>query len=163
MDLKLTARCACITGQRSEKMVQIIDHLRAGAARRYEIDEIIGQSPSGCRKYLFDLVENQIIAQHPDHARGRASEHLFELSKDAARVAEFIRLITLPGIDGKPRRCGPLAQRIDESRKFHLLQDDEAFKVKIAPLKPPGQFRLLAQFFGLIQPEGLVPAEGLLS
>lgn len=149
MTIELTPRCERITGERAVKMGILIKALQLQPLMRYQIDSLLGLSPSGCRKYVGDLRENQIIVLVPTGEKVMSSEQTFCINPDAARVAEFMKLIFLPGLDGQPRRRGRLMQKaLTPDRQIHVLQDDEPVKVRLAR-KIPAHFDLLAQFFGM--------------
>lgn len=112
-------------------------------------------SSSGARKYIKDMTQNGIIA--PDGfvlgKTGRCiTRPLYALTKDEDLLEWFLVAIRAPAADGFPRCRGQKAVS-----SMHVMRDDEVFKVKRAPVKPPKQFDLVLYLFGM------APAEGLLS
>lgn len=155
--MKLTRRCARITHERATKLLAIINQLRVGIVRRDEMEALICLSPSGTTKYVEDLLDHQIMCRVKDSGNMNNVVREYRLSDDDARVAEFVRLITLPGLDGLPRHRGRNISPEDGTRKVHIAKDDEPIKVKLGAKQAPKQIDLVLYLFGM------VPAEGLLS
>lgn len=122
---------------RIAQIKKLIDGLRAREMMRDEISNLLGNSPSGTRKYLRDLRDLGIV-QIARYAEGTANflgGAVFGLVDDEARIADFIESIErtqeLPVHTG-PSRSGLDKAQPDPTRHFHILQDDVAFQVRIS-------------------------------
>jgi len=147
--MKLTRRCARITIERATKLQTIINHMRKGPLTICEIQDIVGIGQSGTHKYIDDLCENRIAIKTKYTGSKPRIYVQYRLIDDPARVEEFLRLITLPGVDGQPRRRGSNVSTEDCARKVHITKDDEPIKIKLGAKKPPKQFDLLLYLFGM--------------
>lgn len=147
--MKLTRRCARITHERATLLQKIIDALRVREMTREEIRVLLDMSESGCTKYIEDLNDNKIALKVKYRGSIPRIYCQYRLTSDEPRVAEFIRLITLPGLDGLPRHRGRNISPDDGMRKVHITTDDEPVKVKLGSKKPPKQFDPLLYLFGM--------------
>src|SRR6476646_2457001 len=128
--MKLTRRCARITHERATLLCSPIDQLREREMTREEIKAFLGMTSSGAEKYIEDLHDNRISVKVKYTGTIPRVYCQYKLTDDAARVAEFVRLITLPGLDGLPRHRGRNISAEDGMRKVHISKDDEPIKVK---------------------------------
>lgn len=155
MKLKLTARCARITHERAVRLVAMIEQLRKGQMMRPEIESLVALSPGGLQKYMEDLIDNKIMLRVRYEGETVSTPRLYRITEDSERVAEFMRQITAPGLDGLPRHRGRNISPEDTNRRVHIAKDDEPIKVKLSNGRPPKQTDLLLHLFGLV-PQGVV-------
>lgn len=148
--MKLTRRCAHITHERATQLCAIIDQLRVRAMTREEIRGFLQMSDSAMNKYVEDLNDNKIAVKVKYTGSKPRMYCEYRLTDDVELVDEFVRLITLPGLDGMPRHRGRNVSADDGQRKVHISRDDEPVKVKLGAAKPPKQFDLVLYLFGMV-------------
>lgn len=109
----------------------IIEYLRTDHADKNEIAILLGCGESCARAY-FKLLESSGIVKR--FSRGQYEAQRYYLIDDAARIEKFFTAVALKKPTPAPRlRRTALDKAMrDETRHFHLLQDDTHFAVKIA-------------------------------
>jgi hypothetical protein len=151
-----TAKPRGHTQVRIAKIKQLIAALSLHEMRRDEIETLLEFSPSGSRKYVVDLGNAHIIelARFEDVKPGRMGHPVYRLTADADLAREFLADLDLSTIVPRrkplPRKqsdvmlCGP-------SRRFHLMQDDTHFAVRVSGLAvSPDPGALPREFFASV-------------
>jgi len=117
-------RCTAATRRRTENLLKMVERLKLGELRREEMQDLFHFSESGIRKYILDLkaaevmlvlrVEEKPYRQVRDHSQGI---EVYGITKDAAKVAAFIKLLGA-GLLPKDKRIEKPAKGDAPNRTF---------------------------------------------
>jgi hypothetical protein len=159
--MKELNRCTSATRKRADNMKSLIENLRAvGRMGRDDFGLFLGMSPSGGRKYLRELAEDEmihIVGFEEIMKNGQPGAPTFALNKDVALVdAYLLKLETAPqNLTERRARVdhtstGPRMQKVqaEDGRQVHMLRDDVEHKPRSARFKIPAHEPVLAAFFG---------------
>lgn len=149
------------TRSRIEHMKSIIANLRAvGKMQRDDFAVFLGFSPAGGRKYLQDLIADnviQIVEFEPIRPHAKEGIPIYGLNKDTALVDAFLVTLELMPKNLSQRRAmvdhsgpGPRMQKVqaEEGRHVHMLRDDVDHKPRSVKFRIPSPCPVLAAFFG---------------
>lgn len=140
MTYKLMGEVKSITPERALRMISLIDGLKQGTMSMREVGDCTGLGLSGSRKYMRNLVDNEIVI-----CEGYNHGLRYSLTDDTNRVKWFVLAIMAPRKDGLPKARG----RKFEEEGVHVMGDDEVFRIKRATWKLPAHEPVLAAFYGL--------------
>ena len=159
--MKELNRCTSATRKRADNMKALIENLRAvGTMGRDEFGLFLGFSPSGGRKYLRELTEDEmihIVGFEEVMKNGQPGAPTYALNKDAAVVdAYLLKLEKMPQNLTERRAqvdhtsAGPRMQKVqaEDGRQVHMLRDDVEHKPRSARFKIPAPDPVLAHFYG---------------
>lgn len=163
MKNKPRERCTSATRKRVDNVKAIIEKLReVGRMGRDEFNLFLGMSPSGGRKYLRDLVDDEVIhifafeAPAPGKNEGPP---IYRLNLDDDFVTAYmLKLEALPR-NLTQRRAqvdhtsnGPRMQKVqaEDGRQVHMLRDDVEHKPRSVRFRIPAPDPVLAAFFGFV-------------
>ena len=152
MAYKLPKKLQGTTPERAKHFTTIIDAVSKDKLSIIEISECIGMTKSGGRKYIRDLREEGII-QEVGYASGKIgnlllARPLYAVNPDSEYVKRFLDAINAPAKDGLPRRRGQ-HKEFDASATLHVMNDDEIYRIKRAPVKIPAHTDLMKALFGM--------------
>lgn len=115
------------TKQRVANIRRLIAALGEREMKRGEIYEFLHLSPSGGRKYLFDLKQAIEIARTIPGAIGRPGHPVYRLASPEA-VKQFLDTLDANAV---PYRAKDKRGQTPVGRRFHIMQDDVGFAVKV--------------------------------
>jgi hypothetical protein len=134
------------TVRRTANLRRLVGELQRRTLSRDDIAEELGQSGSGVRGYVRDLLPLVEVIEG-----GRTVQRRYRLTADAQCVAAF-----LAGLDEAPQQRGArqkasraqlaVAQR-DPGRHLHLMEDDVDFAIRVSRL-PVMRDPMVAALFG---------------
>jgi hypothetical protein len=147
-------RQTAATARRAKTLRALIARLREGEMHDWEIQEFLGFSPSGSRKYIAELnrAEAIIVLRRVPKANSLLGSPVYGIALEEEKIQNFLDLLELPG------GAAPIARHVaprhaavasGPSRNFHILADDGSAGVRVPSLKVPEHTELLATFFGL--------------
>ncbi|MES3022717.1 MAG: ArsR family transcriptional regulator [Pseudomonadota bacterium] len=144
-------RCTAATMRRAENMRKIIGRLRLGETMGYEINELLGFSPSGARKYMADLsrAEAMIVTRFIECQSKKEGIPVYVLNPDEDKVKAFIDTLHVMGVRPKPGQKREQTIDAGPGRHIHVMADDIEHHVRVPRLVIPRHTELLAFFFGL--------------
>lgn len=109
---------------------RLVDELRKGDMLRGDIANLLGVTPPTVRKYVNKL--GNLVEARFDPL---AEETSYRLTGEVARVDAF-----LLSLDRTKPRAAPLSHlqkaMACPSRHFHIMQDDEAYPVRVSRAEP---------------------------
>lgn len=159
---KKNMRSTSATRKRIENIKALIWNLRfIGQMGRDEFAEYLSQSPSGGRKYLQELVKDEVVyisSREPVAPGQKEGVPIYRLNVDEAFIdAYLLKLDALPtnlterrtlvDYTGKSRLQKVQAE---DGRQVHMLVDDVEHKPRTARFKIPEHEPVLAHFFGMV-------------
>jgi hypothetical protein len=161
--MKEIVRSTVATRARIVKFKQLVHGLRAaGTMRLCEVADLLCFSESGARKYITELVADEIVLVagfDPAPPKTRIGKTIYKLSDSVSIVDAFLERLDIAPQNLTQRRAladhsaEPRMQKVlsEDGRHIHMLRDDVKHNPRTSPFKIPAPDPLLAQFFGLGQ------------
>jgi hypothetical protein len=159
--MKELIRCTTATARRVANMKLVIDTLRErGTMHREDVSFLLGFSPSGARKYVRELIADDVLViDHflPPLTKSTTATPVYALNTPIVVAAFLERLETMPQTVAQQRAqvdhtsTGPRMQKVqaEDGRQVHMLRDDVEHKPRSARFKIPAHEPLMAAFFGM--------------
>lgn len=136
------------TATRIERIRTLIVTLQARHLMPDEIGEILELGPSGVRKYVKDLGDKLAVARYVDPSPRSVGQPLYRLAMTPEATTEYLASLAAAPVARARASISALgvAQR-DPSRRFHILEDDTHYSVRVSRT-PAARDPLVAAFFG---------------
>lgn len=159
--MKEHTRCTVATRARVLKIKQLVHGLRAaGVMRLCDIADMLGFSASGARKYVTELVADEIVqiaGFEPPPPKTRMGKTIYKLNDSMAIVDAYLDRLDVAPVNLNQRRAlidhsaEPRMQKVqaEDGRSIHMLRDDVKHNPRPSPFKIPEHEPLMAAFFGL--------------
>jgi hypothetical protein len=114
------------TAERLERMRTLITALQVSDLSREEIGSLLCVSPSGVRKYLADLAAKVRIV-------GDIGNQVCRLTLTANEAQAYLESLAVktPARPAQRPRSEVGIAMLDSMRRFHIMQDDEHYTVRV--------------------------------
>jgi len=143
------------TIQRMERLRTLVAELLLRDLPADELAWVLKLSPSGARKYVGDLTAAGVIALAvPVDGAVSVVHRVYTLAVTPEQAQVYLASLTTTA-PVRAARESKSALRIagrDPSRRFHIMQDDAPFSIRVSRT-PPMRDPLVAAFFGAGQHE----------
>jgi len=138
------------TIQRMERLRTLVAELMTRDLPADELAWVLKLSPSGARKYVGDLTAAGVIAlATPVGGAGSAAGRVYTLAVTPEQAQAYMAgLATAAPVRAarESKSALSIAGR-DPSRRFHIMEDDAPFSIRVSRT-PPMRDPLVAAFFG---------------
>lgn len=138
------------TIQRMERLRTLVTELLARNLPADELADVLKLSPSGARKYVADLAAAGVIAlATPVGGAVPASGRVYTLAVTPEQAQVYLASLTTtaPVRAARESKSALSIAGRDPSRRFHIMQDDAPFSIRIERA-PAMRDPLVAAFFG---------------
>lgn len=143
--LSLTSRVrrSAATQRRDDNLRILIAALRQGVLLRDQMRSLLGNSHSGCNKYIAVLRAAGVLElkRYVNRTRSSPGHPAYGLTGNLQRVDDF-----LASLD-----AGPALAEMAPERHVHIMDDDCHYERKITAHRVPAPDPVLAAFYGLGQ------------
>lgn len=148
--MKPRQRLTAATARRVESMKRLVAEMAVRDMTLADVGYWIDMSPSGARKYIYDLVGAGLVTQAGlvNPTRYSLGKPSYRLTDDAGAVASFLAEIEMP--DGSPiARPSPkqAGVKLAAGRHVHIMGDDVHYAVRLSK-SVPVRDSLVAALFG---------------
>jgi len=143
------------TIQRMERLRTLVNELLTRDLPADELAWVLKLSPSGARKYVGDLTGAGVIAlATPVAGAGPALGRVYTLAVTPEQAQAYLASLatTAPVRAARESKSALSLAGRDPSRRFHIMQDDAPFSIRVSRA-PVARDWLVAAFFGAGQHE----------
>lgn len=138
------------TIQRMERLRTLVTELLTRDLPADELADVLKLSPSGARKYVGDLTSAGVIALATSvGGAGSASGRVYTLAVTPEQAQVYLTSLTTaaPVRAARESKSALSIAGRDPSRRFHIMQDDAPFSIRVSRA-PAMRDPLVAAFFG---------------
>lgn len=130
------------TATRIDNLRRLVAELQQRAMRVGDVCALLDLKRSGARGYIDDLRSLLEVTRGPLFEGG----YVYQLIDDAEQAADYLaNLGTAPRNPGESKSQMATATRA--GRRFHILQDDCPYHIKVSRIRIPEQWAVHAAFW----------------